>query len=72
MELFNTDVLKREYQDFVNNILPTVIKCNYCNIEFCKWHSRFQLTCNQCREQKCVNCSMFNLSRNVLMQNVND
>ena len=29
MGLFNTDVLNREYNDFIKNKLPAVIACNY-------------------------------------------
>ena len=72
MELFKTDVFKREYQDFVNTTLPNVLNCNYCNIDCCKWHKRFMAVCNKCREQRCINCSMFNLSVNFLMQNADD
>ena len=72
MELFKTDILRREYKNFVENTLPAVIKCNYCNIDSCKWHKRFTATCDQCRKERCVNCSCFNLSRNYLFQNADD
>ena len=72
MEIFRSDVLKREYREFVNDIQPTVIKCDYCNIDSYKWHNRLNISCNLCREQRCSICFKFNLTRNFLMQNADD
>ena len=72
MELFNTGVLKKEYKEFANKTWPDVLPCSYCNIECCKWHSRFLVACKQCHEQRCNNCKIFNLHMSFLMQNAYD
>ena len=72
MGLFNTDLLNREYNDFIKNKLPAVIVCNYCNIDCCKWHSKFTFDCNLCRKDRCSNCKCFNLLVTFLLENLDD
>ena len=70
MELFKTDILNKESKDFVRNTLPSVIECNYCNIDCCKWDSRFHSDCELCKKKRCSNCKCFNLAVTFLLQNV--
>ena len=41
MELFKTSILKNEYKEFSEKLLPSVLECNYCNVISCEWHSKF-------------------------------
>ena len=70
MELFKTDVLKKEYKNFTNSLLLEVMKFNYCNS--LSWHKKFKIECNQCRQSRCRGCYAFNTSRNYLLDNLDD
>ena len=67
MELFKTSILKNEYKEFSEKLLPSVLECNYCNIVSCKWHSKFTGTCIHCRKRHCKNCHSFNISKYILL-----
>ena len=53
MELFKTDVLKKEYEEFNKTLVPAVLECGFCNIVSCKYHSKFIFSCNLCRNVVC-------------------
>ena len=67
MELFKTKTLREEYNDFSKTLLPAVLECNFCNITFCEWHSKFDGTCFHCRKRACKNCRKFNISKDILL-----
>ena len=67
MELFKTSVLKNEYKEFSEKLLPAVLECNYCNVVSCEWHSKFTGTCIHCRKRHCKNCRSFNISKDILL-----
>ena len=72
MELFKTDVLKKEYKNFTDSLLIQVMKCQYCNKLLYQWHTKYKLDCSQCSQSRCRDCLAFNTSRNYLLENLND
>ena len=67
MVLFKTDILKKEYKEFSDKLLPAVLECGYCNKMHCKMHSKFEMLCSLCRNDMCHNCRRFNLSKDILL-----
>ena len=67
MELFKTNVLKKEYKEFTEKILPSVLECNFCNVKSCIYHSKFNVSCLHCRKRQCKNCRQFNISKDILL-----
>ena len=56
MNYFKTGILKKEFKNFTERVLPKVLKCGLCEKYSCKWHKQFLLTCSQCREVRCLPC----------------
>ena len=72
MELFQTDILKKEYREFVEKTLPKTLECNYCNKNCCKNHYNFEVTCLNCRTERCLQCKEFNQQMDAQMKAAND
>ena len=72
MELFTNDTLRKEYKELVKDILTKVLECSYCNISSCEFHSKLNISCNQCRQFRCRSCFAFNISRKTLLDASND
>ena len=72
MDLFQSTVLKNEYKEFVDKIMPNVLLRGLCHLTCCKWHNKFTIECNLCREARCSYCLCFNVSLNFLLNNVNE
>ena len=72
MELFQTDILKKECNEFVKKTLPETLECNYCNIDCCKNHYHFEVTCHNCRTERSSKCKIFNNQMDCLMKAAND
>ena len=72
MELFKSPILKKEYEEFSNELLPAVLNCNYCNVMHCLWHSKFVGTCVHCRQRQCKNCRKFNVSEDILLNTASE
>ena len=68
MELFKTDILKKEYKIFVEKTILKIIDCNYCNQTCCSMHYRFDASCKRCRIANCHNCRIFNQQLDALMK----
>ena len=66
-DYFQTDTLKKEFHDFIENILPNVLECGLCEKNSCKWHKQFLVSCNQCREARCSSCVTFKSSVETLI-----
>ena len=71
MELSKSDLLKKEYKEFSEKLLPKVLEWGYCNVIHCKHHSKFDMLCSLCREAKCNHCRQFNLSKDILLGSAN-
>ena len=72
MELFRTKTLKKEHKELVDDILPKVLECSYCNVGSCKYHTKFNFSCNLCRQVRCRTCFAFNISRQTLLDASNE
>ena len=74
MDFFRSGVLKKEYENFVKEILPLVAECGLCvSCEFsCEYDKKFLVTCCRCREQRCTNCFSFKTLFDILTKNGND
>ena len=68
MELFKTDILKKEYKIFVEQTILKITDCNYCNQTCCAMHYCFDVCCKKCRIAKCYNCQVFNQQLDALMK----
>ena len=68
LEIFKSDILKKEFDEFVKKTLPEILACNYCNVGFCEMHGRFIATCRKCRTGKCGPCRVFNIQMDSLMR----
>ena len=56
----------------VDEILPKILECSYCNKTSCQWHKKILLSCSQCRQIHCRICHAFNTSRKILLENSDD
>ena len=72
MELFQTDILKKKYKEFIEKTLPNTLECNYCNKDCCKNHYHFEVQCLNCRAERCSRCKVFNQQMDCLMKAAND
>ena len=70
MEVSKTNVLKKEYSNFTKILILKAMECGYCKKLLYKWHKKFEVSCNQCRQSRCRNCFEFDNSRNFLLQNL--
>ena len=68
MELFKSEILKKEYKEFNKKLLPAVLECGFCNKVSCEYHSKFIVSCVHCRKHVCKNCKKFNISKNILLK----
>ena len=42
MEIFKTDILKKEFEKIQNENLVKILKCGYCHKTACQsWHQKF-------------------------------
>ena len=70
MEIFKTDVLKKEFERFQKEDLIEVLQCGYCQKTACGfWHKSFLLSCKYCRETFCKKWQKFYLAKHLLLKN---
>ena len=62
----NKELLK-EYCILVNEILPSLNDCRFCNQLKCKYCLKFSVNCNMCKRDKCLKCYRFNKSKDILI-----
>ena len=63
--------MNKTYKEFISKTLPQVLKCGYCNRDFCFFHAYFQCDCHNCRLMRCRYCHVFNIQMDQLMFNAN-
>ena len=68
MELFKTETIKKEFDEFTKKILSGILSCNLCRKLSCKYHSKFNVCCNLCRAEHCTNCKKFIISKDILLK----
>ena len=67
-DYFETDILKKEFQDVIENALPKVLECGLCKKYSYKWHKLFLVSSNQCRKARCLSCVTFKSSVEILIK----
>ena len=71
MEIFKTDILKKEFERFQKENLVEILKCGYCQKTACEsWHNKFLVSCKYCREAFCKPCHNFNIAKETLIKGV--
>ena len=51
MEIFKTDILKKQFERFQKEDLIEVMKCGYCQKTACEsWNKSFNSSCKYCGE----------------------
>ena len=62
MEMFKTDILKKEFEKFQKENFVEILK--YCQKTACQsWHQKFLVICKYCREAFCKACHNFNIAK---------
>ena len=68
MEIFETDILKKEFEKFQKRDLIEILKCRYCQKTACEsFHKKFLASCKFCRENFCKSCQSFNITKENLL-----
>ena len=73
MELIfgNEKELIKEYKFLINEVLPSLNACNFCNKLKCKYCKKKSVNCNMCRKDICLNCKKFDKSKDILINSDN-
>ena len=67
MELFKTKETKKEFNELIYDVIPSLNDCDNCRILKCYYCSKFLIDCNMCRQERCKNCFAFDSSKEILM-----
>ena len=70
MELFKTNLIKKEFERFQNKVLINVLECGLCQRNSCEWDRKFVVTCDRCRKARCQACNSFNIAKENLFKNL--
>ena len=69
MEIFKTDILKKEFDRFQKENLVEILKCGYFQKTACQsWHRKFLVNCKYCWETFCKACHNFNIMKETLLK----
>ena len=69
---FTSSVLKKEFDELVNKIIPSLEDCSKCG-KFCyKNCKKFSITCSLCRKERCKNCCSYKTSLEIILSNGNE
>ena len=49
MELFKTNLIKKEFERFQNKVLINVLECGLCQRNSCEWDRKLKVTCDRCK-----------------------
>lgn len=72
MEMFKTDILKKEFERFKKEVLVDVFDCDLCQKDSCQNHHRFFIECDRCRKSFCKPCKIFKSSKDSLFKNLDE
>ena len=67
MEIFKSEFLKKEFDELVNQILPSLNECVNCGKFCCQYCQKFSVTCSFFRKERCRNCCTFEISKEFLL-----
>ena len=71
MEIFKTDILKREFERFQKENHVEILKCRYCQKIACtSWHKKNLVSYKFCREPFWKPCHNFNIAKETLTKGV--
>ena len=73
MEIFKTDILKREFERFQREDFIKILQCGYCQKTVCQsFHKKCLISCKFCRERFCKNCHKFDTTKEILLKGVDE
>ena len=74
MELFSSNLLKNEYENFKKNELLKVLECGLCmkTSSDKNFHYKYEPKCNRCREEFCKNCKNFRINFEMFLKNTDE
>ena len=73
MEIFKTDILKREFGRFQKEDLIEILWCGYCQKTVCQsFHKNFLISCKFCRETFCKKYHKFGTTKEILLKGVDE
>ena len=52
--------LIKEYKFLINEVLPSLNDCNFCDKLKCKYCKNYSVNCDMCKKDRCFNCARFN------------
>ena len=70
MEIFKSNILKKEFEKFQKENLVEILKCGYCQKNF-KFFCKFLVNCKYCSEAFCKPCHNFNVAKKTLIEGAN-
>ena len=71
MEFFNTKDTKKEFDDLIHVIIPSLNECGNCGVEKCVYCTKFVVTCNTCHSSRYSKCAAFKNAKKILMEKCN-
>ena len=63
--------LIKEYKILINEILPDLNECKFCNKLHCKHYKKYSLDCGMCKKERCLKCLRFIRSKDILINSNN-
>lgn len=67
MEVFKTEVLKREFKKIVENVLLLLNECGNCGVFCCEYCKKFSVNCTLCQKARCKSCCTFERPKELLL-----
>ena len=67
-QIFDSEIIKKEFEEFYQVIIPNLNNCNGYGILKCSKCFVFQYDCVMCCIFRCKNCQLFKTSRDILFQ----
>ena len=71
-KIFKTKKLENEFNELVYKIIPSLNKRGNCDILKCGYHFKFSFDCSGCKLNKCKNCKMFKITKDLLFEKCNN
>ena len=73
MEIFKTDILKREFERFQKEDLIEILQCGYCQKTACQsFHKKFLVSCKFCRKNFGKKCHKFYTTKEIILKEVDE
>ena len=71
MEIFKTEIQKKEFERFQKEDLIEILECGYCQKTACQsFDNKFLVSCKFCRENFCKKCHKFDTTKEILLKEV--